>query len=79
MAQSNRKTTPPQFKESMHYKLWKNKFQIWQLVISVPKNQQAIIFRLESLDNNAIAEKARDQLTAMELNDDDSMEALLNT
>ena len=79
MAQSNRKTTPPQFKESMHYKLWKNKFQIWQLVISVPKNQQAIIFRLESLDNNAIAEKARDQLTAMELNDDDSREALLNT
>ena len=78
MAQSNRKTTPPQFKESMPYKVWKNKIQMWRLVTSIPKKEQAIIVRLESLDNNVKAEKAIDQLTTTELNADDGMETLLN-
>ena len=52
MSLPNRKTTPPQFKETMSYKLWKNKLEMWQLVTSVPKNQQAIIVRLEALENN---------------------------
>ena len=76
-AQSNSKTTPPQFKESMPYKVWKNKIQMWQLVTLVPKKEQAIIVRLESLDNNVKAEKATDQLTATELNADNGMETLL--
>ena len=54
---SNRKTTPPQFKESMSYKLWKNTDQMWQLVTSITK-KKAIVITLGSLDNNAKAEKA---------------------
>ena len=60
MAQSNRKTTPPQFKESMLYKVWKNKIQMWQLVTPVKKKERAIIVQLEPLDNNVKAEKAVD-------------------
>ena len=54
---SNRKTPPPQFKESMSYKLWKNRDQMWQLVTSITK-KKAIVITLGSLDNNAKAEKA---------------------
>ena len=78
MAQSNRKTTPPQFKESVSYKVWKNKIQMWQLFTSVPKKEQTTIVRLELLDNNVKAEKAVAQLTATESNVDNGMEILLN-
>ena len=61
----------------MPYKVWKNKIQMWQLVTLVPKKEQAIIVRLESLDNNVKAEKATDQLTATELNADNGMKTLL--
>ena len=74
----NRKTTPPQFKETMSYKVWKNKLEMWQLVTSVPKNQQAIIVPLEALENNVKAEKAVDQITAAELNADTGMNTLLS-
>ena len=76
MSLPNRKTTPPQFKETMSYKLWKNKLEMWQLVTSVPKNQQAIIVRLEALENNFKAEKAVDQIIAAELNTDTGMNIL---
>ena len=77
MSLPNRKTTPPQFKETM-YKVWKNKLEMWELVTSVPKNQQAIIVRLEALENNVKAEKAVDQITAAELNTDTGMNTLLS-
>ena len=69
---SNRKTTPPQFKEEMSYKSWKNKIQMWQLVTSTDKKEQAIVFLLESLDSNTKAE-----FTATELNSDGGMELLI--
>ena len=62
----------------MSYKVWKNKLEMWQLVTSVLKNQQAIIVRLEALENNVKAEKAVDQITAAELNTDTGMNTLLN-
>ena len=42
------------------------------------KNQQAIIVRLEALENNVKAEKAVDQITAAELNTDTGMNTLLS-
>ena len=78
MAQSNRKTIPTQFNKSMPYEVWKNKIKMWQLVTSVPKNEETIIVRLESLDNNIKAEKAIDQLAATILNTGDGMVTLLN-
>ena len=74
---SNRKTTPPQFKEGMSYKSWKNKIQMWQLVIYTDKKEQAIVVLLQSLDNNTKAEKAVTEFTATELNSDAGMELLI--
>ena len=45
---------------------------------SSKKKERAIIVQLEPLDNNVKAEKAVDQLTATELNNDKGMETLLN-
>ena len=73
---SNGKTTPPQFKEGMSYKSWKNKIQMWQLLISTDKKEQAIVVLLESLDNTK-AEKAVTEFTATELNSDAGMELLI--
>ena len=39
----NHKTTPPTFKEGLSYKSWKNKINMWKLVSSIKKEQQAII------------------------------------
>ena len=59
----NRKTTPPQFKEGIRYKSWKNKTQMWQLMASFEiKKEQAIVVLLESLDYNTKAEKAVSEL-----------------
>ena len=78
MSLPNRKTTLPQFKEAMSYKVWKNKLEMWQLVTSVPKNHQAIIVCLAALKNNVKAEKNVDQITAVELNTDTGMNTLLS-
>ena len=51
---------------------------MWQLVTSVPKNEQAITVWLESLGSNVKVEKATDQFTATDLNADDGMKTLLN-
>ena len=51
---------------------------MWQLVTSVPKNEQAITVWLESLGSNVKVEKAIDQFTATDLNADDGMKTLLN-
>ena len=51
---------------------------MWQLVSSVPKNEQAITVWLESLGSNVKVEKAIDQFTATDLNADDGMKTLLN-
>lgn len=51
---------------------------MWQLVTSVPKNEQAITVWLESLGSNIKVEKAIDQFTATDLNADDGMKTLLN-
>ena len=75
---SNRKTIPPQFKESMSYKSWRNRVQMWQLVASILKKEQAILIILASLDNNAKAEKAVSEFTAAELNTDKGMELLIS-
>ena len=50
---------------------------MWQLVTSVPKNEQAITVWLESLGSNVKVEKAIDQFTATDLNADDGMKTLL--
>ena len=51
---------------------------MWQLVSSVPKNEQAITVWLESLGSNVKVEKAIDQFTATDLNADDGRKTLLN-
>lgn len=51
---------------------------MWQLVTSVPKNEQDITVWLESLSSNVKVEKAIDQFTATDLNADDGMKTLLN-
>ena len=43
----------------MTYKSWKNKSNMWKLVTSIKKEEQAIIVLLESLDCN---EKQKKQL-----------------
>ena len=51
---------------------------MWQLVTSVPKNEQDITVWFESLSSNVKVEKAIDQFTATDLNADDGMKTLLN-
>ena len=60
----------------MSYKSWKNKIQMWQLVTSIDKKEQAIVVLLESLDNNTKAEKTFSEFTATELNSDGGMAKL---
>ena len=60
----------------MLYKTWRNKIDMWQLVTSVPKKEQAIIILLDSIEGNAKAEKAVSDLTANELNNDEGFNIL---
>ena len=65
------KKTPPKFLlEGMSYKTWKNKTDMWKIVTAIPKEQQAIIALLESLEGNAIVEKAVPELTATDFNNE---------
>lgn len=70
-ATTNRKTT-------ISHRSWKNIVQTQQLVTSVPKKEQAIvIIMLESVDNNAKAEKDVCKFTAAKLNTDEGMTLLI--
>ena len=60
----------------MLYKTWRNKIDMWQLVTSVPKKEQAIIILLDAIEGNAKAEKAVSDLTANELNNDEGFNIL---
>ena len=77
VSKSNRKTTPPKFKEGISYKSWGNKIQMGQLVTSIDKREQAIVVLLESLDNNIKAEKVVSEFTATEHNSDRGMGLLI--
>ena len=77
-ATSNRKTTLLQIKESMSHKSWKNRIQMWQLVISIPKKEQVPKSMLESLCNNTKAEKAASEFTAAESIIDEGIELLIS-
>ena len=72
VSKSNRKTTPPKYKEGISYKSWKNKIQMGQLV-----REQAIVVLLESLDNNTKAKKVVSEFTATEHNSDGGMGLLI--
>ena len=74
---SNRKTTPPQLKEGMPYKSWKNMIQMYQLVTYIHKKEQSIFVLLESLGSNAKAEMAVSKFTATKLDLDGGMELLI--
>ena len=73
---SSQKETPPKFTTETPYKTWKNKIQMWQIVTSAEKNQQAIIIFLDSLEGNPKAETALPDLTATDLNTDQGMKLL---
>ena len=74
---SSEKKTLPKFTTETPYKTWKNKVQMWQIVTSVEKNQQAIIL-FEFLEGNPKAEKAVSDLTPTDLNTDQGMNLLLD-
>ena len=57
------KKSPPKFKDGVSYVSSKNKIEIWALVTSIPKKEQAIVVLLEALDENVKAEKAVSELT----------------
>ena len=70
---SSQKKTLPKFTTETPYKTWKNKVQIWQIVTSVEKNQQAINIFLESPEGNPKTANAVPDLTATDLNTDQGM------
>ena len=73
----SQKKTLPKFASEIPHETWKNKVQMWQIVVtSVEKNQQAIIVFLESLEGNLKAEKAVSDLTETDLNIDKGMNLL---
>lgn len=71
------KKLPPKFNNDIPYSNWRNKIGMWQLVTPVPKNEQAIVVVLESLEGNAKAERAASELQTESLHHDDGMERLL--
>ena len=71
------KKTLPKFLEGMPYKTWKNKIDMWKIVTAIPKEQQAITLLLESLEGNNKAEKAKSELTASDVNDENGMKVLI--
>ena len=65
-----------QFFEGMSYTSWKNKVEMWQLVTSVDKKEQAIVILLQSFEGHSKAEKAASELTAAKLHNDNGMKIL---
>ena len=72
------KKSPPKFKNGTSHTSWKNKIEMWALVTSIPKREQAIVVLLEALDENIKAEKAVSELTASNLNVDTGLKLLLD-
>ena len=65
------------FLEGMLCKTWKNKIDMWKIVLAIPKEQQAVIVLLELLEGNAKAEKAVSELTAIDINNENGMKFLI--
>ena len=61
----------------MSYKTWTNKIDMWKVATVIPKEQQATIVLLESLEGNAKAEKAVSELTATDVNYENGMNLLI--
>ena len=73
---STSKKAPPKFIEGMLYSEWKKKLDMWKIVTTIDKKEQAIIVRLDSFDSHPKAEKAVSELTAAQLNVDYGMKVL---
>ena len=56
-AMALKKGNPPVFSENMLYKTLRNKIDMWKLITSVPKKEQAIIILFDSLEGNTKAKK----------------------
>ena len=61
----------------MSYKNWKNEIDMWKIVTAIPKEQQAIIVILESLEGNVKSEKAVSESTATDVNNENGMKLLI--
>ena len=59
------KENPAKIPRGNAYNTWNN---MWKIVTAIPKEQQAIVVLLESLEGNAKAEKAVSELTAIDVN-----------
>ena len=68
---------PPKFKEGRNYKAWKNKTKVWlKAQKDLAKEDQAPLIRLYSFEDHATAERAIEQMTPEELEEEDGMDAL---
>ena len=76
---SSQKKTLRKFYVDIPYKTWNNKMEMLQLVTSVPKKEQGIMVLLDSLKDNAKAEKVAVDLNARDLNTDSGVNALFST
>ncbi|XP_077974967.1 uncharacterized protein LOC144430759 [Styela clava] len=54
---TSKQIPPPRFGGGTSYAEWKNKLDMWISITEVPKEKQAILVRLQSLDGNNKAEK----------------------
>ena len=71
------KKTLLKFLEGMSYKTWKNKTDMWKIITTIPKEQQATIVLLQSLEGNAKAERAVSELTATDVNNENGVTLLI--
>ena len=69
------KKAPPKF--FFPYDEWREEVNMWLLLTSVAKNEQALLVRLSSLEDNASAKRAVSKLKATELHADDGITKLL--
>ena len=63
------KKAPPKFYAP--YDEWKEEILMWKLLKSYPANEQGLVVRLQSIQDNVQAKRAVSQLTAARLNQDD--------
>ena len=62
---------------SIPYRSWKNKLQMWTMLFGVDKKEQGIIVLLQSLSNNKKVEKTVSNLTSVELYVENGVSLLL--
>ena len=72
------KKSPPKCKDGTSYTSWKNEIEMWVLVTSILKKEQAIVVLLEALDENIKEEKAVSELTASDQNVDTVLKLMLD-